>query len=387
MYKIFFYLTIFFFSTSVFANETKWRIIDQIESRIILNSKIVKNNVLNSLPKYELVVNWAERKIASGEMAYWVSYWSDINENTKKCDSICFSISYYEVEKSTWIADIHASYSPKHSIKYFFDDNVKKGTDYSFTSKLKSFKSIRKWFNYKTFIDKTTEQNCFIFGTQWHHGFDLPYAILDGIFCKSNKYNKNNFTEKEIKNTIVNIGIKQLRDVPNEPRFKVKKITLSKTIKNKVIKKIIGNYEGVLIYNNNDKLPVQTNIYLNESNILEGTYSFQDFGGEIIRGKINNFKIESEHTLTMEWQDAYGKGWLDVNLLNDEFKGNWGVKNNNTIEKVGKWNGKKVFKKEKDNIDNDVIYKKLKKLKKLFDEGLITEDEYDLKRKELSLEI
>ena len=62
---------------------------------------------------------------------------------------ICFSISYYEVEKSTWIADIHARYSPRHSIEYFYDEDVRKGKDYSFTSKLKSFKSIRSWFNYQ----------------------------------------------------------------------------------------------------------------------------------------------------------------------------------------------------------------------------------------------
>ncbi len=387
MYKSFLYCALIFFSAFVYADESKWKTINQSDSKITINSKIVKHKVVDSLPKYESLVKWANRKKSAGEYGYFVSYWSDRNENTKQCDSICFSISYYEVEKSTWIADIHARYSPRHSIKYFYDGVGKKGKDYSFTSKLKTFKSIRSWFNYRLFIDKKTEQNCFIFGTQWHHGFEFPYAVLDGVFCKSNKFNKNDFTEKEIKNIIVNIGVKKLREVPNQPYFKAKEIKVSKELKKQIINKIIGNYEGVLIYNNNDKLPVMTQIYLNESNNLRGSYAFKDFGGEILKGKLSNFKIKSKNKLSIEWRDSYGRGWLDINLSNNEFKGSWGVKNNNTIEKIGEWNGVKIQDTKNNNIDDDDTYNKLKKLKKLFEDGLITEDEYNLKRKELEHEV
>ena len=38
-----------------------------------------------------------------------------------------------------------------------------------------------------------------------------------------------------------------------------------------IINKIVGNYEGVLIYNNNDKLPVMTQIYLNNGKCIPST--------------------------------------------------------------------------------------------------------------------
>ena len=43
-----------------------------------------------------------------------------------------------------------------------------------------------------------------------------------------------------------------------------------------IIKSLIGNYEGELIYPNGDKLPITTEVYLNDSGNLEGKYTFAD---------------------------------------------------------------------------------------------------------------
>ena len=99
--------------------------------------------------------------------------------------------------------------------------------------------------------------------------------------------------------------------------------------KQEVINKILGYYSGNLTYPNGDKLPVFSEIYLN-NNTLEGKYYFIDFGGELLSGKLRDFKIKSNDKLSIQWIDKYGRGWLDINLYKTRFEGKFGVKNNNT---------------------------------------------------------
>ena len=143
-----------------------------------------------------------------------------------------------------------------------------------------------------------------------------------------------------------------------------------------IIKKLIGNYEGELIYPNGDKLPITTKVYLNDSENLEGKYTFADFGGEEISGTLNNFEIKSANKVLIKWRDVYGRGWLEVSIFNDKFQGTWGVMKNEVFEKAGDWNGRKI-------ISTNTIESKLIKLKSLFENELITQDEYDDKRKEI----
>ena len=95
-----------------------------------------------------------------------------------------------------------------------------------------------------------------------------------------------------------------------------------------IVKTLIGNYEGELIYPNGDKLPITTEVYLSDSGNLEGKYSFNDFGGEEIHGNLNNFEIKSANKILIKWRDVYGRGWLEVRLFDGNFKGTWGVMNN-----------------------------------------------------------
>lgn len=143
-----------------------------------------------------------------------------------------------------------------------------------------------------------------------------------------------------------------------------------------IVKTLIGNYEGELIYPNGDKLPINTEVYLNDSGNLEGKYSFNDFGGEEIHGNLNNFEIKSANKILIKWRDVYGRGWLEVSLFDGNFKGTWGVMNNEVFEKAGDWNGKKI------NTIN-IYEEKLVKLKSLYEKKLITKEEYDTKRKEI----
>ena len=143
-----------------------------------------------------------------------------------------------------------------------------------------------------------------------------------------------------------------------------------------IVKRLIGNYEGELIYPNGDKLPITTKIYLSDSGSLEGKYTFADFGGEKIKGTLNNFEIKSAKKILIKWRDVYGRGWLEVSYSNDNFQGIWGVINNDVFEKAGDWNGRKI-----NNIDS--IKSKLQKLKSFFEDELITQEEYDAKRKEI----
>jgi hypothetical protein len=143
-----------------------------------------------------------------------------------------------------------------------------------------------------------------------------------------------------------------------------------------IIKSLIGNYEGELIYPNGDKLPITTEVYLNDSGNLEGKYTFADFGGEEIKGNLYNFEIKSANKILIKWRDVYGRGWLEVNYSNDNFQGTWGVINNDVFEKAGDWNGRKI-------ISTDSIESKLQKLKSFFEDELITQEEYDAKRKEI----
>jgi len=143
-----------------------------------------------------------------------------------------------------------------------------------------------------------------------------------------------------------------------------------------IIKKLIGNYEGELIYPNDDKLPITTVVYLNDSGNLEGKYTFADFGGEEIKGNLYNFEIISVNKILIKWRDVYGRGWLEVSYSNDNFQGTWGVINNDVFEKAGDWNGRKI-------ISTNSIESKLQKLKSFFENELITQEEYDAKRKEI----
>jgi len=109
-----------------------------------------------------------------------------------------------------------------------------------------------------------------------------------------------------------------------------------------VIKKISGYYKGNLIYPNGDRLPVYSEIYLNNKNLLEGKYFFFDFGGELLPGKLNEFKIQSNNEVSIDWIDKYGRGWLNVNLYSNKFEGTFGVLNNNQFDKIGNWTGVKI---------------------------------------------
>ena len=107
----------------------------------------------------------------------------------------------------------------------------------------------------------------------------------------------------------------------------------------------------------------------------------------MLNGTLSNFKLITENQITIDWRDTYGRGWLKVEILDkiNEFIGKWGIKENNNIEEIGSWNGKKVLINNNDEkifINNDdSIKNKLKKLKKFYDDGLITLEEYNSKKK------
>ena len=92
--------------------------------------------------------------------------------------------------------------------------------------------------------------------------------------------------------------------------------------------------------------------------------------------ELYNFEFKSANKILIKWKDEYGRGWLEVNYSNNNFQGTWGLINNDVFEKAGDWNGRKI-------ISTDNIELKLQKLKSFFEDELITQEEYDAKRKEI----
>ena len=372
LFSFIFGLLFFNFNPVFSEEESIWVEIGYHESPILINAKIIFNQKVNNQPIYEKVIKWKDRKLGKGESAYWLSYDDYI------CAPICnFSISYYEVEKSTWIANEDRRYSPRKNIKYFFDkDDVEVDEDYKFTSKLKGFKSINTWFNYRLFLDIKSGQNCFIFGTQYFNNYEYPYAILDGIFCKSK--NDKEFVEKEIKDILYNIGIKNIRNIPLEPKFEIDKNNININYNNL---ELAGNYEGELIYPDGVILPISTIINPKKNSKYSGKYSFKDIDGNFLNGTLSNGVVQSNGQIIFDWQDSYGMGWLKVEYLDkiSEFYGTWGLQKNKKA--VGEWNGYKISSIILNNEED--IETKLRKLKNLFENNLITEKEYLNKKTEI----
>ena len=140
--------------------------------------------------------------------------------------------------------------------------------------------------------------------------------------------------------------IKGVEDYISDLKLKTSIKSNSKTSNNsnnnKTTESLVGNYKGELIYPNGERLKIDTKIYKSYSKLF-GDYSFKDFDGTTINGKLSDFIINGE-SIEAKWKDKYGNGWLKVFFRNNNFQGSWGLINNGKYEITGKWTGRKTSK-------------------------------------------
>tara|TARA_Y100000590_G_C15627130_1_gene979787 strand:- start:176 stop:754 length:579 start_codon:yes stop_codon:yes gene_type:complete len=132
--------------------------------------------------------------------------WYFVSNNNYDNNPIYIGVQFYKVDANYFI-NRNRVYKPSKQMKYLWGES-----DYEWSGKRKSFKSINRVASYRKFEDTKYGDLCFIFGIHFSgaatgyvdDGF--PWGILDGFFCRSNDFN-----ETEIKNIVNSIGIKKLR--------------------------------------------------------------------------------------------------------------------------------------------------------------------------------
>ena len=173
---------------------------------------------------------------------------------------------------------------------------------------------------------------------------ELKIAKLKKLQSKE-LINLDEFNEKLLElSTSEDVQTALLNEINNTGQMNEEKVITktSNKITQDLINNIVGYYKGELTYPNGDRLPIFSEIYLNDKNVLEGKYSFKDFGDEILLGKLTSFEKKLLNNIQLSWMDKYGRGWLKINLDTNGFNGSFGIKNNTNFEKIGDWSGNKT---------------------------------------------
>ena len=143
---------------------------------------------------------------------------------------------------------------------------------------------------------------------------------------------------------------------------------------------IAGKYEGTLV-SAGQKYKVETVFTSDPNGAIQGQYTFHERGKEVT-GRLYDFQPENDGSIYFSWQDRYGTGKLKVTFLKSlqEFHGSWGT--GNSVNPNNLWNGKTLRPSETTNNDASPSGR-LAQLRKLYEQGLITEGEYGSKRKKI----
>lgn len=99
-----------------------------------------------------------------------------------------------------------------------------------------------------------------------------------------------------------------------------------------------GTYQGQVL-NGGDLDPVITTFEFNPLGRFTGHYRI-DEDGQWQEGVLSNVRLEDSHTLSLEWTDRDGEGYVRFSFSEDysRFSGYWG---NRLSEDVHPWDGKK----------------------------------------------
>lgn len=91
-----------------------------------------------------------------------------------------------------------------------------------------------------------------------------------------------------------------------------------------------GTWRGE-VFNGGDMDPVSIVFALSANGRLAGDYTVDDETG-LVQGRVSNVILEDSHTMTCEWTDKYGEGYVRLVFSQDysRFDGFWGSRDSDS---------------------------------------------------------